>query len=236
LRAPAPKQGPPDTDDGAAPLTRHRLRTPRAAAIAGIVFSVLLITSLWLLRLSVPSDPLETGAWLVSSSRRVRLALNLVPFAGVAFLWFIGVLRDRLGGLEDRFFATVFLGSGLLFLGMLFVAASAAGGLIVAYLAQPQALFESGTFAFGRAFTFDIMHIYTFKMAAVFMVTASTLAIRTRITPSWMAFAGYVAAAFLLLCSGFFDWTLFVFPAWVLMISIHILRDNLRRPAGSGGA
>jgi hypothetical protein len=25
------------------------------------------------------------------------LALNLVPFAGLAFLWFIGVLRDRLG-------------------------------------------------------------------------------------------------------------------------------------------
>ena len=234
MSAPGPEQGVPDPGDGAVPLTRQRLRTPRAAAIAGIVFSVLLITSLWLLRLSVPSDPLETGAWLVSSSRRVRLALNLVPFAGVAFLWFIGVLRDRLGGLEDRFFATVFLGSGLLFLGMLFVAASAAGGLIVAYVAQPEALFGSGTFAFGRAFTFDIMHIYAFKMAAVFMVTTSTLAIRTRITPSWMAFAGYVAAAFLLLCSGFFDWTLFVFPAWVLMVSIHILRDNLRGSADSG--
>ena len=214
------------------------LRTPKAAAWAGIVFSVLAITAMVLIRLSIPQNSGQTGAWLSDQSKRtaVDVALNLVPFAGIAFLWFVGVVRDRVGELEDRFFATVFLGSGLLFLGMLFVAASAAGGLIVAYLAQPQALFESGTFAFGRAFTFDIMHIYAFKMAAVFMVTTSTLAIRTRITPSWMAFAGYVAAAFLLLCSGFFDWTLFVFPAWVLMISIHILRDNLRRPAGSGGA
>ena len=43
--------------------------------------------------------------------------MNLIPFAGIAFLWFIGVLRDRLGEQEDRFFATVFFGSGLLFLG-----------------------------------------------------------------------------------------------------------------------
>jgi hypothetical protein len=27
----------------------------------------------------------------------VSLALGLLPFAGIAFLWFIGVVRDRLG-------------------------------------------------------------------------------------------------------------------------------------------
>ena len=84
-------------------MIRARLKTPRAAAIAGILFSVLLITGLVLFRLSVRADPLETGASLKTSSNRVALALNLVPFAGIAFLWFIGVLRDRLGELEDRF-------------------------------------------------------------------------------------------------------------------------------------
>ena len=96
------------------PLTRVALKTPRAAAIAGVVFSILLILIFWLLRISVPADPLESGAWLRTSSRSVTLALNLVPFAGIAFLWFIGALRDRLGHLEDRFFATVFLGSTLI--------------------------------------------------------------------------------------------------------------------------
>jgi hypothetical protein len=99
-----------------ADLIRARLKTPRAAAIAGIQFSVLLIAVLLLFRLSVRADPLEAGAWLKTSSKTIALALNLVPFAGIAFLWFIGVLRDRLGELEDRFFSTVFLGSGLLFL------------------------------------------------------------------------------------------------------------------------
>ena len=59
------------------------------------------------------------------------LALNLLPFAGIAFLWFIGVVRDRIGQGEDRFFATVFLGSGLLFIAMLFVTGAVAGGLVL---------------------------------------------------------------------------------------------------------
>jgi hypothetical protein len=79
-------------------------------------------------RLSVRADPLEAGAWLKTSANTIALGLNLVPFAGIAFSWFIGVLRDRLGELEDRFFATVFLGSGLLFLAMLFASAAHARG------------------------------------------------------------------------------------------------------------
>src|SRR5947209_12856364 len=103
------------------------IRTPRAAALAGIAFAILLITSLVLVRLAVPKNPNEAGTWISSSSKRnsVLLALSLVPFAGIAFLWFIGVVRARVGTAEDQFFSTVFLGSGLLFVAMLFVAAAA---------------------------------------------------------------------------------------------------------------
>jgi len=85
-------------------LSRQRLKTPRAAAIAGIIFSILLIIIVVLMRMSIPLNPHDAGTWLSSSSRTVNLALNLLPFAGIAFLWFIGVVRDRLGELEDRFF------------------------------------------------------------------------------------------------------------------------------------
>src|SRR4051794_7600599 len=91
-------------------LVHARLKTPRAAAVAGIVFSLLMFAIFALLRPSIPDDPLASGAWLVSNTKRIALALNLVPFAGVAFLWSVGVLRDRLDRHEDRFFATVFLG------------------------------------------------------------------------------------------------------------------------------
>jgi len=128
-------------------LTRKRLTTPRAAAIAGILFALLYGTSLVLIRISIPSDPAAESAWLETNATTVSLALNLLPYAGIAFLWFIGVIRDRLGDMEDRLFATVFLGSGLLFLALTFVGAALAGGLLSSYLVAPSALVESGVFS-----------------------------------------------------------------------------------------
>lgn len=207
-------------------MTTTSLKTPRTAAIAGILFSVLLIVSFLLLRLAVPADPLEAGVWLKTNSNTVALALNLVPFAGIAFLWFIGVLRDRLGEREDRFFATVFLGSGLLFLAMLFFSAAVAGGILIAYTVQPHQLLGSSTFTFARAITYEVMNIYAIKMAGVFMIATSTLGIRTGFIARWLVFFGYAVALLLLLSNRYIERILLVFPLWVLLISIHILIDN----------
>jgi hypothetical protein len=211
-------------------ITRSQLTTPRAAAIAGILFSVLLITSLVLIRLAVPLNPQDAGDWLADGWRMVSLALNLLPFAGIAFLWFIGVVRDRLGAYEDRLFATVFLGSGLLFLAMLFASAAVAGGTMKMYGTTPSMLIESGLYAFGRMVTYEIINVYTMKMAGVFMITTSTLSLRTGIIPRWMAYLGLVLALFLLFSLGFFEWAPLVFPLWILLISGYILLANLRRP------
>lgn len=210
------------------PLTRANLKTPKAAAIAGIVFSILLIVVVWLLRISVPDDPQEPGSWLKSESRTVSLAVNLVPFAGIAFLWFIGVLRDRLGEREDKFFATVFLGSGLLFLAMLFTAAALAGALIISFDAAPAQLINSATFHFARAAAYNIMNIYAIKMAGVFMITTSTLALYTRFAPRWLAILGYALALLLLFGSYYLSWSFIVFPLWVLVMSIQILIIEVR--------
>jgi hypothetical protein len=86
---------------------------------------------------------------------------------------------DRLGELEDRFFATVFFGSGLLFLAMLFASAAVAGGIIIAYSAKTGKLLDSVTFTFASAVTYEIMNLYAVKMAGVFMISTSTLALRT---------------------------------------------------------
>ena len=131
-------------------LTDAGLRTPRAAAVAGVVFSLLTLASFGLLWGAIPADPQASGGWLATNTAEVALALNLIPFAGIAFLWFIGVVRDRLGQREDRFFATVFLGSGLLFLGMLFVAAAVVGAMLVAFKDDPAAFeFDGVSFCEG---------------------------------------------------------------------------------------
>ena len=102
---------------------RQALKTPRSAAIAGIIFSVLYGTSMVLINMPLPHDPTAFLAWLEADTTTVTLALNLIPYAGIAFLWFIGVIRDLLSDQEDRLFATVFLGSGLLFLALTFIGA-----------------------------------------------------------------------------------------------------------------
>jgi hypothetical protein len=212
-----------------ATVTGARLRTPRAAAIAGLVFSILLMAAIALLRLAVPLDPLEPGAWLETRSDRVMLALHLIPFAGIAFLWFIGVLRDRLGRKEDRFFATVFLGSGLLFLATLFAAATIVGALLlIAPSTELTGASPAPTFRFGRAVAYILFNVYAIKMAGVFMISTSTVVIYTGIAPRWMAGIGYALAALVLLGSFYVSWSIMVLPAWVLLISVHILIENFR--------
>src|SRR5271170_7705271 len=208
------------------------LRTPRAAAFAGIIFSVLMITALVLLRISVPPRLSTTGAWLTEPGKRaaVAVALNLVPFAGIAFLWFIGVIRDRVGEREDRFFATVFLGSGLLFVAMLFVAAAVAGGL---FAVESRSSGPPGPdpLALGRDATGILVNVYSMRMAAVFTLTTVTIARRTEIVSRWLTVAGFVSALVLLIGVGFSPWVELLFPAWILALSIDILAASLRPSA-----
>ena len=207
-----------------------RLRTPRAAAIAGVLFSVLFMTALVLARLSVPVDPLERGDWLKTDSEKVVLALNLVPFAGIAFLWFIGVVRARMADLEDRFFSTVFLGSGLLFLALLFTGMATTGAIVLVFAGQPD-LAPSSSFAIARALGYNLVNVYALKMAAVFMFVTSTITLKIRLASRWIAGLGFGLGLALLFGSGITRWSLIVFPLWVLVISCYILIDNLRQPA-----
>ena len=159
------------------------------------------------------------------------LALNLVPFAGIAFLWFMGVVRDRLGSNEDRFFATVFLGSGLLFLAMLFTSAAIAGGLIGIYRLYP-----------GYALQFRHVHfrphgdlrdherLYAEDGRGVHDLHLHPLA-ADRYFPALDGLPGLGAGAVSPAepwC--YFSWASLVFPLWVLLISVYILMANLRKP------
>ena len=76
-------------------ITPSALRTPRAAAFAGIAFAVLFAIIVVLIHQAVPASPGDAGAWLTDPGRRgsVQFALELVPFCGISFLWFMGVLR-----------------------------------------------------------------------------------------------------------------------------------------------
>ena len=204
------------------------LRAPRSAAVAGIAFALILGTVLVLFHSAGPASADGSPDWLVDGNRReqVRLALRLVPFAGIAFLWFIGVLRSRLGDREDKLFATVFLGSGLLFVGMLFTGAALMGAVLV--MEDLPTAPPAATVGFAHAVTVAILGTFGARMAAVFTLSATTAGLRTGVLPKWLAIAGYLVALVLLVTPPFPGWSQLLFPGWVLLVSVFILVATAR--------
>lgn len=201
-------------------LTARFWRSRRSVAIAGIAFAVLLLAAMTMMRLALSEGSLQS---LQTDSQRrslIRLSLNLVPFAGIAFLWFVGVIREQLGAVEDRLFSTVFLGSGLLFLAMMFAGAVTTTSLMEMVSG---ANVNADLWAYGRDSTHVLVSVYALRMAAVFTLSVSTLGLRTSAMPRWLAYLGYLSAVVLLFSAGEHEWTQLVFPAWVLLVSIVIL-------------
>ncbi|KUO05995.1 hypothetical protein [Streptomyces caeruleatus] len=199
----------------------ERLATPWAAGVAGVVFAILMATAIVLVRVALP-DGGHDGTVDAGQRSALRTALELLPFAGIAFLWFMGALREQAGEGEDRFVSTVFLGSGLVFVATLFGAAAAAG----------TALDESrGSSGFGRDFAYALLTTYAMRMAAVFVITTSTIGRRLGALPRPLVVLGYLAGLTLLVVGADVPWSELVFPAWALILSLNILWS--RRPAGT---
>jgi hypothetical protein len=205
------------------PPSVHRLTTPRAAALAGVLFALLFGTSLILVRISLPEGAEPGSQWLETGGSKIRLASELMPFAGICFLWFIGVVRANLGQLEDRFFSTVAVGSALLFLAMMFGSSAVGAALAAANHSMDMSLSGSDTAAFGQMLQLKLSKTYAERMAAVFMMSLAVIWWRTGLMPRWLAILSYVLALVLIIGSDITMWLTLVFPAWVLIVSVFYL-------------
>jgi hypothetical protein len=204
------------------------LTTPRAAGVAGIVFAVLFTLALLFLRHSMGRglSTVEVMRDVVGGRSTLALVgLYMIPFAGIAFLWFIGVVRDRVGEREDKFFATVFLGSGLLFIAMVFAGAAALGGLVAGNRFGTASPTDVATVGFARSVGYSFMFVYAAKVAGVFAIATSTILRRTR-WPRWTYLSGYLAALILIFSITFFEPVVLIFPAWVAAISLYVLLSD----------
>jgi hypothetical protein len=208
-----------------------RLTTPRSAAIAGVISGGLFLVSFILIRIAFPDVPANMPAWVKDQAHVISIALQMVPFAGIAYLWFMGVARDRLGKREDQFFATVFLGSGLLYLAMTFVGTALGAGLLAIY-AQDASILGSTIYSYNLVVINQIINIYSLRMAAVFMISAATMWIRTGVMVRWLAVLTYVLALLLLVASGLSLWSTIIFPLWMILVSVLIFIANYRHQRG----
>jgi hypothetical protein len=227
------RAAPDDALDELVAGTSEQLRAPRAASIAGLAFAVLFTAAVFLLR-SAPVYELGDAAiakWFADGGDRQLIVggLYLGPFACVALLWFIAVVRDQIGDREDRFFATLFFGSGVLLVALLFATMAVVSSLVVgyAYLDQPPP--TASAVADARALAYTLMFAFATRAGALFMISTTTAGVRASVFPRWLALLGYVFGLLLLLVVTFFDWVVLVLPVWVAIVSVVILRREWGR-------
>jgi len=217
------------TEDRAS-LIQRKVRSPRSAAFAGIGYSILMITGMIIIT-SISRVKLEdiTLELLDSWSRKASLVILIVPFAGIAFLWFTGVIRDQLGELEDRFFATLFYGSGIIQVVLLFIWGAIFGAVMVARAMTSAGLIDSDIYIFGFALMNEIIGNYALRMAGVYMTAINSLWSKTGLMPRWLTIVTYLLAIGFLVGAERIREARFIFPVWVFVVSIYILILNFRR-------
>jgi hypothetical protein len=205
------------------------LTTPKAAAVAGILFAVSMAAAMYLVEITIAEGDLNDGSWLLGNRDRVTAGVALIPLAGIFFLWFMGVIRHRFGDLEDQFYSTVFLGSGFLFVAMLFSGTAILGAILAADKQDPQ-FAGSGAYLLSARLGVAILGTYALKMAGVFLFSLGTMFLRTGVMPRWVGFAQFAVGAVLLIGFARYEGTGLLFPLWILVVSLVLLVLAFREP------
>ena len=188
-----------------------------------MLFALLFGAVLVLVRTTLPEHAEYGTQWADTGRDRLKIAAVLMPFAGITFLWFIGVVRDGFGRLEDKFFASVFLGSGLLFLAMMFVATSVGVALSSSHAFAQDAAAHAEVVAFGQMLLLTLTKTYALRMGAVFMISLATIWLKTGLMPRLLVGVTYLVALGLILSSDISMWLTLAFPIWVLVVSVLLL-------------
>jgi len=204
----------------------------RVAVASGIAFTVLFTLGLVLVnqipRLDSPDSTYAAFYATGSGGVLVTVGLYLVPFAGIAFLWFMMAFRALLGRPADVT-QGLQLASGVAFICMLFAGTAAAGAVALmlhfANVPAPPVSVDRVLSSVG----YGLVFVYGVRVAGMFTITTTTLARRAGMMPGWLAVLSYLMAAFLLVTTTTRPATLLVYPAWVLLLSLALLRSARTR-------
>jgi len=210
-------------------LTRRELRSPRAAAIAGIIYAVLTLTVMLITKPASSVQPQEiTREFLESWSGTFSTVLTMIPFAGIAFLWFTGVIRDLLRE-RDWFFSTIFFGSGIILVLLTFVWGAILGTIMrMATLETYVTVDIISADVFGILLMNEIIGNFTLRIAGVYMTAVGSLWNRTKLAPGWLITITYLLALGFLFAAEKIREARYIFPLWVFGVSVYILFINYR--------
>lgn len=211
---------------------RRRFRSVQAAAAAGIVYAICSSVALTILlaspAVSAPQAEVREYYGRAQAGDQVMLAINLMIFSVIGFLWFMAVIRHHIGINEPKLFGTVFFGGGLLYAGLLLVgsAALAAPAVLVGVGEQ---VVDPGTAAMARSVGVVILAGFATRVQALFLSATSTLGLRTGTLPRWLVVVSYLIGLVLFVDITFTQPSIYLFPAWVALVSIVLIFRPPRR-------
>jgi hypothetical protein len=205
------------------------------AALAGLVFGVLYVVGFVVLgRIPEPDAAEQTIVSFYDSSRERLLVLivgaYLLPVAGVALLWFTAAVRHRvvaLAGREDALLSTVQLLSAAVYVAMLFAAAAVltapaiavdSGAISAQAIADTKPLLIAGD---------TILVVFALRCAGVFIAAGTTRALRSGLIPRWFAVISYLVVLVLLLTVARARFVTLLFPVWVVVMSVLVLKRRV---------
>jgi hypothetical protein len=233
-------------DPEVAPAIRERrkqvsrnVRSLEAAAIAGVVYAVLSAIGLTLLSQypSLSLDDEELTAWFDEGEHQTSLiiGLNLIAMSSVAFLWFVAVIRRRIGEREDRFFATVFLGSSLVYVSVWLGGAVAFAAPAVAMTVLDAGSVSEASASLAGGLGAGFLLVIAPRIQAVFVLTASSVILRARILSRWLSIVGYVIGIILFVAPLVWRPMTLLFPMWVFFLSVAIFVNRPDSTPDSAG-
>lgn len=212
----------------------------------GAAHAALFLLSYWLL--SSAPGPRDSDSQIVAfysngDQRHLLLAgLYLMPFAGIAFIWFIVSLRMWIGAYlprENTLLSNIQLVSGILYVALFFATAAAASAL-PASVEFSDAQVSPATARVFPQFGSALLFVFAMRMAAMFVFTTSSIARSASVLPRWFIYLGYLAGLFLLLSATFSPLLVLIFPVWLLTLCALLLwrarAIPVERPVLSGPA
>ena len=232
---PSGAPAPPTT----ARLWRTRLRSIEAAAIAGVICAVGWSIGLrgLLAAPSVDASDQEIIRYYADPPPGLYtlVLLQFIVIGTIAFLWFIGVVRARLGEGEPKLFGTVFQGGAILMAGVVLAGTAA--------IAAPAVLAEvggripdPGAASMTRALAVTLLSVFAPRVATLVVFSTAALGRATGALPRWLVWLSYAVGVFEFVNVTVAPTTVYVFPAWIALVSVVLLiRRSTRSPAQAHG-
>jgi hypothetical protein len=204
----------------------------RAGGIAAIVFAVLFVVG-FLLVSDTPDGDESNLKWVryfadSDNRRMIVIGAIVLALAAVAFLVFLGVLRERLRGAAPgaEWVGTTAFASGLLFVAMLAVAALGAGSVSASVeFGDAPVVRDADVLRTFESLGIGALVLFGAAAAGLLIITTSIAGGRAALLPRWLVVAGYIAGVIVLL-GGLFFIPLVLFVLWMLVVGIVMLRGS----------